>query len=204
MFVVFEGADFTGKTTLARSVAKRVVELGYSLDKINLTFEPSDSVVGQRIRHLLQEGDSQEEMPDLFIQDRKTHVEREILPTLREEGLVLCDRYKYSTICYQSLQGHDIYKLIELNRDFPVPDITFILLLQDEKEVIRRSQRETEKECFDNLSWFYKAQKVYYTLPKLLPEENFLFLDAHWSMSALTDLVLLILDSIKRKMASIL
>lgn len=178
-FVVFEGPDSVGKTTLLNRVARTMVpgRLKWCPPIIE-TCEPSYSSVGKKIRELLQAGTPSKDLLDLFLEDRKLHVEQEILPALNAGNLVLCDRYKYSTIAYQSLQGHPIEKLIELNQSFPVPDVTFILYLSDPKEVEKRLMREEQNECFDTIEYFWWVQRNYYRIPWLLPHETFVPLDA--------------------------
>ena len=48
------------------------------------------------------------EFADLFVEDRKYHIETLIAPALAKGENIVCDRYKYSAMVYQQLQGVDI------------------------------------------------------------------------------------------------
>lgn len=176
-FVVFEGANSVGKSTLLHRVVRTMVPKRPDLPIVE-TREPTNSPVGKEIRALLQEGVPSKDILDLFLDDRRLHVEQTILPALNAGELVLCDRYKYSTVVYQTLQGYPIEKLVELNQPFPAPDVTFILYLTDSEEVQRRLQREDQKDCFDNIESFWRAQRIYHRIPTLFPKEAFMPLDA--------------------------
>ena len=52
MFIVFEGPDGCGKTTLAQLTASRLEALGF---KTVLTSEPTGSRYGKRLRELLKD-----------------------------------------------------------------------------------------------------------------------------------------------------
>jgi dTMP kinase len=103
MFIVFEGADGSGKTTIAKQLAEKYNGI--------YTCEPTDPEVSK-----LSE----------FIEDRKQH-DVQIKKWLKEGKVVVCDRYKYSTLVYQQFEGYKVEELIELNRDSLIPDLTIIL-----------------------------------------------------------------------------
>jgi hypothetical protein len=79
-FIVFEGIDGAGKSTLAKLLARRLADLGIP---VLLTAEPSEGPVGQIIRSLTTRLEAEEEAR-FFTEDRRDHVERVILPALLE------------------------------------------------------------------------------------------------------------------------
>lgn len=98
LFVVIEGQDGTGKTTLAREIvaaltAHGVVALG--------TREPS-GVFGQRIREAAREGVRLEPWEEMahFCMARAQHWREVIEPALASGIVVVCDRWLYSTLVY--------------------------------------------------------------------------------------------------------
>ena len=124
-FIVFEGLDGAGSSTqielLSRSLKKR------GSDAI-VTKEPTNNIVGGIIRGQLT-GDwksSMECLQLLFAADRAHHLERLILPALKDKKVVLSDRYFFSTVAFGSL---DIDKdwLLALNSRFVLPDLTILL-----------------------------------------------------------------------------
>lgn len=103
-FVVFEGINGCGKTTLHRNVSERLRHLGVPLVD---TREPGGTALGGAIRKLLLEWDGEKKSDRaellLFAADRAEHVDKVIAPALAEGRWVLCDRFIYSTITFQ---GH--------------------------------------------------------------------------------------------------
>ena len=112
MFIVIEGADGTGKSTLAAKLANH---LGATL-----TFEPSHGPIGWWVRQNLSDL-SAATLPYLFAADRAQHVTETIAPALAAGEMVVCDRYIPSSVAYQGLDA------IQLNTTFPVPDLTILL-----------------------------------------------------------------------------
>lgn len=116
-FVVIEGADGTGKSTLAAKLANH---LGATL-----TAEPSYGPIGWWVRKNLSELPAVA-LPYLFAADRAQHVTETIAPALAAGEMIVCDRYIPSSVAYQ---GQDA---IALNTSFPVPDLTILLTVSPE------------------------------------------------------------------------
>ena len=132
LLIVFEGIDGTGKSTQLKLLANYLDQRGYS---VVITKEPTDGVYGKRIRELYinRAEVSREEELDLFIRDRKDHVENLIQPSLADKKIVLCDRYYLSTIAYQGAAGVDIEYIAKKNAFAPQPDLA--LLFQSSRHV---------------------------------------------------------------------
>jgi dTMP kinase len=98
-----------------------------------LTREPSDGEAGQKLRRYLQgpgRNLSPREELDLFLADRREHVERVIKPGLAAGRIVISDRYYYSTMAYQGALGLDPGEILAANEAFaPRPDLVFLLVL---------------------------------------------------------------------------
>jgi len=123
-FIVFEGIDGSGKSTQAAMLAQRLTKLGIP---ILLTCEPSHGPVGRIIRSLTTRPEPEEE-ERLFTEDRRDHVNRTILPAMKEGKTVICDRYIHSSAAYQGARGLDPIVLIRSSMSFaPKPDIVFLL-----------------------------------------------------------------------------
>ena len=112
MFIVIEGADGTGKSTLAAALAQHL--------NATLTAEPSRALIGQWVRANLDALPAVA-LAFLFAADRAQHVSEVIAPALARGGNVICDRYIPSSVAYQGLDA------IALNTSFPVPDLTILL-----------------------------------------------------------------------------
>ena len=97
--IVIEGIDGSGKSTCAKNLTEK-------LNSINLktiyTFEPTHLHYGAKLRDsMLSENLDAEEELNLFIEDRKEHIESMIKPAIEDGYFIILDRYFYSSIAYQ-------------------------------------------------------------------------------------------------------
>lgn len=134
--IIFEGTDGTGKSTQIQLLAEYLEQQNYP---VVLTREPTDSQYGKRIRALYsnREKVSRREELQLFLDDRKEHVETLLLPQLEQGKIVLCDRYYLSTMAYQGAVGFDPEEIHQLNSFAPEPDLALLFELSPEKSVER-------------------------------------------------------------------
>lgn len=133
--IVIEGADGSGKTTLAKKLARE-------LDAF-YTSEPSETAFGEKLDDLIEEGVERPETVALaFAADRMIHVEEEIVPRLEEGDTVVSDRYYHSSLVYQPLMGLEEDWVRQLNRAAVSPDQTFILDIPVEEAQERISERQ--------------------------------------------------------------
>lgn len=175
MFLVVEGPDGVGKTTAGQMVVAELNSMGRAA---MFTTEPSDSLDGLALRTYLRNGGaSKEALLELFLKDRRQHVEQVIVPTVARGIVVVCDRYKYSTVCYQHLQGFPIDELVRAN-DFPSPDLTAILLVPPSVIMRRLALRADAPDVFENEATINAAHELFQRMPALFPREKFRFIDA--------------------------
>ena len=181
LFIAFEGIDGSGKTTQM----KKFVEYLFSKNKHNhivLTREPYQET---NIRKVLFEGGNPEtqaeKLAELFVQDRKKHVNDLILPSLEKGMHVICDRYKLSTIAYQAAQGLDFQKLKEMHKSLVIPDITFVIDLSASEAGERMKGEEGRKaHKFEaNLEFLEKVRENFKNSKELLKEEKILIIDGN-------------------------
>lgn len=126
MFIVIEGADNRGKSTVVK-------ELHYQLlrrDKTVMTFiSPNrNTVAGKKIDKLLKG----KERPDaIILQALMTASRIEELPELKksfkEYDVVIYDRYDASTVVYGHFDGLPLEFSDKLAAVLPDPDYTFVL-----------------------------------------------------------------------------
>jgi len=154
-FIVFEGADGTGKSTHVKMLVDYLQETGID---VVLTEEPTKGEIGKEIREVLsgKTEASPEELTELFTKDRKEHVEKVIQPMLEEGKTVICDRYYYSTVAYQSTQGVNKDWISELNSFVPEPDLVIVITISPEEAQTRMHHRE--KEVFEVIHFQEKVQ----------------------------------------------
>lgn len=179
MFIVIEGPDGSGKTTLAMQLVRRLCQNGISAI---YTCEPTyEGETGRHLRQLLKRENIIDPyiLSNLFVKDRKEHIENLISSTLAKGGYIVCDRYKYSALIYQQLQGIEARYLIEINKDCLIPDIVFILLPQDINILLHRiSERGKSQEIFEERDFLSSTLRLYRKLPLYFPDECIIFLEA--------------------------
>lgn len=144
ILVVFEGIDGTGKSTQLPLLAGYLERKGYP---VVTTREPTDGPYGKQIRQLYvnRENSSSEEELQLFLEDRRQHVQGLLLPSLNQGAVVLCDRYYLSTAAYQGANGMDVERILELNQFAPVPDLALIFEQPVETSLKRITDGRGEK-----------------------------------------------------------
>jgi dTMP kinase len=172
-WIVLEGCDGSGTTTQQRLLAGKI----FDKDKrysVSMTREPSGGVIGQFIREILTKHtvvNNQETILALWQADRYEHLPRDTLPVLQGGGIVIQDRFWYSTICYQATQGIGADRIIAAHKPLPVPDCVLIYDLSSWAAEQRRKKREESPELFDDSSTQSKVIDTYKELPNIVPKE---------------------------------
>ena len=120
-FVVLEGLDGAGTTTQSGLLTEELRRCG---ERCHATREPTGGPIGRLLRFALR-GELQMApctLALLFAADRNEHLHAPegIVATLRAGGYVVCDRYVFSSLVYQSLGCSAAY-VAALNVRFPLP-----------------------------------------------------------------------------------
>lgn len=131
LFIVFEGIDGSGKTSLVKRIHEKIEHYGL---KVDATFEPGATPFGHEIRILLLDKytdlDPITELL-LFEADRRYHYKSNIKYLLDEDYIVLCDRYTLSSIVYQGYASNYpmsiVRELNDLATDGCEPDFTVVV-----------------------------------------------------------------------------
>jgi len=132
-FIVFEGLDGSGSTTQAGKLLdwlnKSPKKLLLGHPQAHVTKEPTNNIIGGLIRGQLT-GDWKtrpECLQLLFSADRSQHLEKEIIPLLKSGVTVISDRYFLSTVAFGATEIEDKEWLININKPFILPDLTFLI-----------------------------------------------------------------------------
>lgn len=162
-FVVVEGIDGTGKSTLVEGLARTLRERGITCVTSR---EPTDGPHGRKIRELAKSGRydvSPEDELALFIEDRKEHLDRLIKPGLGEGKVVILDRYFYSSMAYQGARGLDPAVIRARHLEFaPEPDLLVILELDVERSLERiHASRESGADEFEGREYLGRVAAVF-------------------------------------------
>ncbi|QQR91627.1 MAG: dTMP kinase [Myxococcales bacterium] len=160
-FIVIEGIDGAGTTTHSTLLAKLLRAKGLP---VFLTHQPSQGPVGAMLRQVLtgrlvvpgvqmNRPPTWSTMALLFAADRMDHLQAEIIPNLKDGVTVICDRYDYSSVAYQSLSAGDVPGAAawvrDLNRFARRPDLSIVIDVTPEEAARRRLSRMVGRELYD-------------------------------------------------------
>lgn len=163
LFIVLEGIDGTGKSTQTQSLAGWFREQGR---EVVCSREPTDGPWGRQIRATAATGRlSPEDELELFLRDRKQHVEELISPALSAGKVVILDRYYFSTMAYQGCRGFDPAEIRRRNEAFaPKPDLLFILDLDVDIALSRIGGRGDIANEFEKHDALAKCREIFLSL----------------------------------------
>jgi dTMP kinase len=161
--IVLEGIDGTGKSTQARLLADSLRERGH---RVVRSREPTDGAFGSRLRASATTGRlSPEEELQLFLQDRREHVETLIEPALQGGEIVILDRYYFSTMAYQGARGFDPAEIRRINEEFaPRPDLLILLDLPIDTALDRIGTRDGEANAFETRASLQQCHAIFHAL----------------------------------------
>ncbi len=195
MFIVFEGIDGSGKSTIARRIAEYLESKSY---EVFLTEEPTRTWMGRDVRRAIEEEKNPLSQALLFFADRAEHVEL-IKKNLERGKIVISDRYVYSTFAYQ---GAQMEKLMPLSQALkwleevyePMrlePDIVIFLKIEPERGLNFVSTRDF-KEKFEREEFLSRVQEIYMGLAE---KYGFVIVDSNRNLEEVYEDVKNIVDS---------
>lgn len=170
-FVVFEGLDGSGTTTQMQMLAEKCDR---ELRACKATFEPTDKPIGRLVRSVLKKQvvTTPYALALLYAADREDHLYNPIygLEQELEAGkLVICDRYIYSSLAYQSVDC-PLEKIEALNQ-FPAPEYLFFIDTPVDECIRRIASRGGNTELFDRYDFLEKVKTNYERQFSSLPAE---------------------------------
>ena len=196
-FITFEGIDGCGKSTQLRLLAGELRVRGM---RVVATREPGGTTLGQKLRAALL--DVQEQVDPLaellvFAADRAQHVRTHLLPALKENEIVLSDRYADATVAYQGAgRGFDsklIQEIVELATDGLKPDLTLLFDLSVDESAVRTRRRvaskRTDRLDSEDREFHIRVRDAYVEIAKAEPD-RFRVIDARGSVNETHRLVM--------------
>ncbi len=146
LFISFEGAEGSGKTTQMLLLVDRLRGLGYSVVENQ---EPGATRIGKQIRRILLDPAHEEMAPItellLMFASRAQAAAEIIEPALRRGAIVVSDRFTDSSLAYQGAARHlGFERVLEAHRlalGSLFPDLTICLTLDIEFSLARAHRR---------------------------------------------------------------
>lgn len=138
MLIAFEGLDQSGKETQARHLRTRLAHDGQKVRAIS--FPDYSTPIGQELRRALDgERDyGPDVMQLLYVANRFEYKQRLDL-WLAAGDIVVCDRYRASSIAYGEAQGIDPDWLEDIQRYLPPASLTLLLDIAPETALKRKA-----------------------------------------------------------------
>ncbi len=161
MLIAIEGLDQSGKETQAQRLRERLREVGRKVRL--LSFPDYGTSIGEELARALQ-GEREygaDVMQLLFVANR--HERREAILEWVAGGLILvCDRYRASTIAYGEALGLETTWLDDIQRLLPRADLTIFIDIAPATAANRkahgRDRYESDKSLLERVRASYQRQ----------------------------------------------
>jgi len=163
-FIVLEGPEGGGKTTVAKELGTRLLMCGHGIVTLR---EPGGTKLGEAIRDILKKnaaGEAPGSMAEMFLFQaaRAQLVENQIRPALESGMYVIMDRFYDSTTAYQGYaRGLDLDMIEAMNKAATgglVPDLTVLLDVPVKEGLKRATSRNKGSDRFDDESVAFHAK----------------------------------------------
>lgn len=196
-FITFEGSEGCGKTTQIEALAKTFEAKGKT---VLITREPGGTVIGEKIRNLLQDPSHKNEIRDmtellLFSASRAELIASRIKPALERGEIVICDRFYDSTYVYQgigrAIEMNIVDQLNQITVGALKPNLTILLDLDAKIGIERAKSRQAgELDRIENesLAFFEAVRNGYLKLAEKEPE-RFKIIDGLLSVDAIKEII---------------
>jgi len=192
IFITFEGVEGCGKSVQSRALHNRLSRLSIPS---RLIAEPGSTPIGNRIALLLKWAQSEiSPLTELllFNASRSQLVAEVIRPSLKEDMVIICDRYTDSTIAYQSYgRGLALETITAINSTATgglKPDLTILLDLPADKGFARKMGGRRDRFEQEEIAFHQKVRQGYLEIAAVEPE-RFLVIDADQPRARIREII---------------
>lgn len=199
-FIVVEGLDGSGKTTVALRIIKYLNNKG--IKKIFTIHEPGGTLIAEVLRVLIKYGYGNEIIDNIsellmIYTARRQLLERVVKPALSQGYWIVGDRYDLSSHAYQGggrkidiTLLHALSKLVTENL---FPDLTFYLDIDPNISLMRIKNRNVlDRIEHESLNFFKRVRSYYKKL--ILSEKNVVSIDASLPLEDMMLIIYMHLD----------
>ncbi len=169
LFITFEGPEGAGKTSVIQKLAKELTERKYP---ILLTREPGGISIAEQIRSVILDCDNTEMDARtealLYAAARRQHLVERVIPALKENKIVLCDRFIDSSLAYQGyargIGVEDVLGINEFATEKMMPSLTVYFDIEPEaglERIAANNKREINRLDQEKLDFHYKVKEGY-------------------------------------------
>ncbi len=194
MFITFEGGEGSGKSTVADIIYKKLLEENYP---IVLSREPGGVKIAEQIRNVILDK-SNTELDNrtealLFAASRRQHLVEKIWPALKENKIVLCDRYLDSSLAYQgggkNLGVDEVLNINLFATENTLPDLTILFDLDPQiglDRINKNKNREVNRLDLESMNFYNKVRNTFLDLSKKY-SERYVVIDASKSLDEVVE-----------------
>lgn len=203
MFITFEGVEGCGKSSVLEYCLDKLKSEGFS--NIVSTREPGGVKIAEQIRNILLdvENTSMDKRTEvlLFASSRRQHLIEKVWPALKENKIVICDRFLDSSLAYQGggnqLGVDEVLNVNLFATEQTFPDLTILFDLDPSVGLARinkNANREVNRLDLKDLEYYNRIRNTYLQLSKKY-KERYVVIDANKSFEEVANEVLDILRS---------
>lgn len=205
MFIVLEGIDGSGKTTQLNKI-KEYVAKEFPNKDIIFTREPGglDNHIGEELREVILNNEMDDYTRALLYAASRYEHQLKIKEWIADNKIVICDRYIYSSLAYNSNNISEMNEILNINRynDIIKPNAILFYRINMDTYNERKRNRSNEREL-DVLeqkpdSFFIKSSK-FYTTAFNLTKANVIEINSNRSIEEVTSDTLEIIDNLLRE-----
>ena len=173
-FIVFEGGEGSGKSTMIELIYNFLIEKGVECIK---TREPGGIKISEDIRNIIL--DTQNTSMDsktealLYAAARRQHLVEKVIPELEMGKIVLCDRFIYSSLAYQGyargIGVDDIFLINKFAIEEYMPDLNLLFDLSPEvglDRINKNKDREVNRLDLEKIDFHNRVREGYINLAK--------------------------------------
>ncbi|MBN2285506.1 MAG: dTMP kinase [Tissierellales bacterium] len=144
LFIVLEGPDGSGKSTVAKQIAAYLMQKGHH---IVFSREPGGTPISEKIRDIVLDCKHSEMAPEtealLYAASRAQHVAEKIRPVILSGKTLICERFYHSSLVYQGIgRKLGVDRVLAINQ-FAIgdtyPDLVLFLDIDPEVALDRKT-----------------------------------------------------------------